>query len=106
MASLQRFHLKDIRDTGLRVGHGAYATVFKYDISGLTCVGKKMHHVLFEEASPAERADLLRRFEEECVLLSQLHHPNIVQFLGVHVEPGSVLPVLVMEYLPTGNLSS
>ena len=31
----------------------------------------------------------------------QLHHPHIVQFLGVHVEAGSELPELVMEYLPT-----
>ena len=105
MASLQRFRLNGIRDTGRRVGDGAYATVLEYDFRGLTCVGKKMHRLLYEEASQAQRADLLRRFEEECQLLSQLHHPNIVQFLGVHVEPGSVPPVLVMEYLPTGNLS-
>ena len=47
---------------------------------------------------------MLRRFEEECELLGRLRHPNIVQFLGVHEETGSELPVLMMEYLPT-NLS-
>ena len=41
------------------------------------------------------------RFAEECVLLGQLHHPHIVQFLGVHVETGSEIPELVMEYLST-----
>ena len=37
----------------------------------------------------------------ECELLGRLHHPHIVQFLGVRVEAGSELPELVMEYLPT-----
>ena len=39
------------------------------------------------------------RFKEECQLLSELKHPNIVQFLGVHFEDGSDLPVLVTELL-------
>ena len=41
------------------------------------------------------------RFATECELLGQLHHPHIVQFLGVRVEADSELPELVMEYLPT-----
>ena len=41
------------------------------------------------------------RFAAECEVLDQLHHPHLVQFLGVHVEVGSELPQLVMEYLPT-----
>ena len=101
----QRFLLDGIRETGRAVGDGAYATVLEYEFRGLTCVGKKMHRLLYEHASPDQRAEMLQRFEEECELLSRLHHPSIVQFLGVYVEPGSVLPVLVMEYLPTGNLS-
>ena len=103
--ALQRFRLDGIRETGRAVGDGAYATVLEYEFRGLTCVGKKMHRLLYEYASPDQRAEMLQRFEEECELLSRLHHPSIVQFLGVHVEPDSVLPVLAMEYLPTGNLS-
>ena len=102
--SLQRFRLDGVRDTGITVGDGAYATVLQYDFRGLKCVGKKIHRLLYEHAFPAQRADMLRRFGEECELLGRLHHPNIVQFLGVHEETGSELPVLVMEYLPT-NLS-
>ena len=33
--------------------------------------------------------------------MSQLHHPNIVQFLGVCYLPGSPIPVLLMEKLLT-----
>ena len=102
---LQRYCLNAIHETGRTLGSGAYAEVVEYEFRGLICVGKKVHRLLYEEASPAEKAALLRRFEEECELLSQLHHPNIVQFLGIHMEQGSVLPVLVMECLPTGNLS-
>ena len=32
--------------------------------------------------------------------MSRLHHPNIVQFYGVHYESGSDIPILIMEYLP------
>ena len=40
-------------------------------------------------------------FVEECKLMSQLHHPHIVQFLGVAYLPGSPIPVLLMEKLQT-----
>ena len=39
------------------------------------------------------------------LLLSQLRHPNVVQFLGVYFERQMTVPILVMEFLPT-NLSS
>ena len=32
--------------------------------------------------------------------MSQLHHPNIVEFLGVHYKSGSDIPILIMERLP------
>ena len=47
----------------------------------------------------------LRRFAEECRLLSQMRHPNVVQFIGVYFESQVATPILVMEFLPT-NLSS
>ena len=44
-------------------------------------------------------------FKEECHLISQVRHPNIVQFLGVYFQQGVQAPILVMEFLPT-NLTS
>ena len=70
-------------------------------MSGLKCVGKKLHRVLYETASLRAKAAVLDRFVQECELLSQLHHPHIVQFLGVWFEQGCELPVLVMEHLHT-----
>ena len=68
---------------------------------GLKCVGKKIHGILFDSATPHEKAAMLERFAGECELLGGLHHPCIVQFLGVWFEQCSRLPMLVMEYLHT-----
>ena len=54
--------------------------------------------ILFNSVSPLEQTATLERFVGECELLSGLHHPCIVQFLGVCFEQGSPLSVLVMEY--------
>ena len=99
--ALRRFELDGVSDTGREVGHGSYAVVKELEYHGLKCVGKKIHGILFESATPHEKAGMLERFAGECELLGGLHHPCIVQFLGVWFEQGSRLPVLVMEYLHT-----
>jgi len=101
VSGLRRFKLDGVRDTGRVVGHGSYAVVKELKFRGLKCVGKKIHDILFNSATPQEQAAMLERFAGECELLSGLHHPCIVQFLGVCFEQGSPLPVLVMEYLHT-----
>ena len=99
--ALRGFELDGVHDTGREVGHGSYAVVKELEYHGLKCVGKKIHGILFESATPHEKAAMLERFAGECELLGGLHHPCIVQFLGVWFEQGSRLPVLVMEYLHT-----
>ena len=75
--------------------------VRELEFHGLKCVGKKTHDILFNLATPQalEQAAMLERFAGECELLGGLHHPCIVQFLGMCLEQGSPLPVLVMEFL-------
>ena len=99
--------LEGVRDTGIEVGKGATATIKELDFRGLKCVGKFLHRTLIDYARPEEKEALLERFKDECLLLSRLHHPCIVQFMGIFYEerPKSDLPVLVMEYLQT-NLSA
>ena len=58
-----------------------------------------MHDILYLNATPQQREDMLTRFQGECELLSRLHHPCIVQFMGVYFEEGTPLPILVMERL-------
>ena len=98
-SSVLRFQLEGVEGPGVEIGRGSYAVVEEYDFQGLSCVGKSIHQNLYDSASARERETMLERFEGECEILSQLRHPNIVQFLGVHFNRGSPVPVLVMERL-------
>ena len=97
-AALQQYTLQGVRETGDELGRGSYAAVYTVQYKGLTCAAKKLHQALYEQGIGIGYA--ARRFQEECAILSRLRHPNIVQFLGVYHQPGSMLPALVMEYLP------
>ena len=46
-------------------------------------------------------AEMVRKYLQECQLMSSLHHPNITLFLGLCFLPGTQLPLLVMERLET-----
>ena len=96
------YKLTGVRVTDKELGHGSYATVLELEYMGLKCAGKKIHEVLLRQG---DAGYTVRRFGEECRLLSQVHHPNIVQFLGVYFQQGVRAPILVMEFLPT-NLTS
>ena len=96
------YKLTGVTVTDRELGHGSYATVLELEYMGLKCAGKKIYEVLLKQGDTSYYA---RRFEKECSLLSQVRHPNIVQFLGVYFEQGVQAPILVMEFLPT-NLTS
>ena len=96
------YNLAGVRVTDRELGHGSYATVLELEYMGLKCAGKKIHELLLRQG---DTSYTVRRFEEECHLLSQVRHPNIVQFLGVYFQQGVQAPILVMEFLPT-NLTS
>ena len=96
--SLDSFKLTGVTVTDRVLGHGSYATVLELQYKGLKCAGKKIHEVLLRQGASSYS---VQTFEKECQLLSQVHHPNIVQFLGLCYEPGVELPILVMEFLPT-----
>ena len=99
---LERYKLSGIKTTDRELGRGSYATVLELEYMGLKCAGKKIHEPLLKKGDVCYT---VRRFEEECRLLSQVRHPNIVQFLGVFFQQGMLVPILVMEFLPT-NLTS
>ena len=99
--AFEQFTLRQIRITENEFGRGSYAVVMELEYRGLKCAGKKLYRVLYDTGI----GHAARRYLEECHLLSQTRHPNIVQFLGVCFEEGSQFPILVMEFLPT-NLTS
>ena len=100
---LQPFLLRNVTFTGKTIGCGSYGSVDEVAIPGALCAAKKIHDVLSQEDSKwmaKETVDEnVRKFIEECKMMSRLRHPNIVQFLGVFFPPGSSLPLLVMEKL-------
>ena len=101
-AGFEPCELTGVRVTDQELGHGSYATVFRLEYMGLKCAGKKIHELLLRQGHGSYT---VRRFEEECRLLSQVRHPNIVQFLGVYFQQRVRAPILVMEFLPM-NLTS
>ena len=101
-AGFEPYKLIGVHTTSHVYGHGSYATVIELDYMGLKCAGKKIHELLLMQGNATYT---VRKFEEECHILSRLRHPNVVQFLGVHFEKGAQVPILVMEFI-TFNLSN
>ena len=78
------------------LGTGSYGGVCMAKCDGLLCAAKIMHPTLFDLRDPGTTS-YLRRFEEECRLLSLARHPNVVQYLATYRDPETHLPVLLME---------
>lgn len=66
----------------------------------LVCAGKKLHESLVDMENEGV-SEVVRKYLQECQLMSSLHHPNITQFLGLCFLPETQLPLLVMEQLET-----
>ena len=82
--------------TNQSLGSGSYGGVCKAKCDGLLCAAKIMHPTLFDLHDPGT-ASYLRKFQEECRLLSLARHPNVVQYLATYYDPDTRLPVLLME---------
>ena len=89
-------------ETKEHLGTGSYGEVVVVRVNGLRCACKKLHDAL--TGSVTRENIVVHRFVRECETMSRLHHPHIVQFLGVHFGQ-SPTPSLIMELLPT-NLGS
>ena len=105
---LDPYEISSIKLSTKELGRGSYAIVYKVEYMKVKCAGKKIHEILINlENSDVTLLDkkcnhVVERFEKECKILSMIHHPNIVQFLGVYFEEGAKMhiPMLIMEYLP------
>ena len=78
------------------LGSGSYGGVCKAKCDRLLCAAKIMHPTLFDLRDPGTES-YLRKFREECHLLSLARHPNVVQYLATYYDPDTRLPVLLME---------
>ena len=80
------------------LGIGSYGAVYKAMCDDLPCAAKILHPALFQFTAPGS-TNVMRKFEQECHLLSAIKHPHIVQYLGTYHDPESELPVLLMELM-------
>lgn len=121
---MNNYSLKDVRPTGRKIGHGAYGYVEEVEVNGATCAAKKVHRVLLHHNNEGVET-FKQKFFGECVIMSKLRHPHVVQFLGVYFpsadqrrteeqleasvgsdtypptpHQGLLLPWLIMELLP------
>ena len=80
------------------LGIGSYGAVCKAMCDNLLCAAKILHPALFQFTAPGNTS-VMRKFEQECRLLSAIKHPHIVQYLGMYHDPESRLPVLLMELM-------
>ena len=80
------------------LGIGSYGAVCKAMCDDLPCAAKILHRTLFQFTAPGATS-AMRKFEQECRLLSAIKHPHIVQYLGTYHDPESRLPVLLMELM-------
>ena len=87
------------------LGIGSYGKVCHARCDDLICAAKVIHETLFDpqvqyDVAPRREHRLpIRRFEQECEFLSAIKHPNIVQYLGIHQDPDTGSPLLLMELM-------
>ena len=100
-SKFQNLLISNLLLTNTELGRGADATVYLIEWNGTPCAAKRLHNDLLGDQSLGGKEKLLSNFEGECLTWSKLRHPRIVQFLGVHLEPGSHVTELIMEKMDT-----
>ena len=97
-----RFVLTGVTLTDRQLGVGTFATVLEVEYKGQKYAGKRIHDILLMDVDEYMRRGsnpIIERYMMECRLLSELNHPNIVQFVGVCLHQVERVPILVMELL-------
>ena len=97
---LEPYLLKGVRRTAecKRLGNGSFGVVDELYVQGTLCAAKQLHGSLLDPRTQGVDR-VISRFVEECRIMTSVRHPNIVQFLGLHIFPNSTHPTLVMEKL-------
>ena len=96
---MHSFHFRKLHvDKSQPLGQGSYGAVYKAKCDELPCAAKVLHdHLLISQKAEADK--IVEQFKRECQFLSEIRHPNIVQYLGMKETPEFTLPVLLMELL-------
>ena len=103
-SGLASFEINNVEGlkTGNALGSGSYGAVYKVTVSGIPRTAKRLLNILLTpDIRPDEKQGIRDRFSKECLLLSKLDHPNVVQFVGVKRDEDPQDLSLIMESLHT-----
>ena len=90
---------KDIGETKTELGRGGWAEVTIGKFRGRNVAIKRLYKVLIEQKEQNEHyLDLLHR---EINTMSQLRHPNLLQFIGAVLDHPSGNPMIITEVMDT-----
>ena len=107
---LRKFEVKDVQGLSepkwKSKGEGSFGAVYEVTVNGVLRIAKRLHDILLSsDIQPSEKEGIRERFCEECHILSQLNHPNVVEFVGVYFGGGATVNyadlTLIMEHLHT-----
>ena len=87
-------YTRKARPTGTVLGSGTYGSVIELTSARETVAGK-----VFKTSSTIRLQAVANRVCGELIMMTQLHHPNVVQCKGVSLLTDQTLPVLLMERL-------
>ena len=94
-----KFSHTDIEDTKIELGRGGWAEVTIGNFRRKTVAIKRLYKVLIEQKEQNEHyLDLLHR---EINTMSQLRHPNLLQFIGAVLDHPSGNPMIITEVMDT-----
>uniref|UniRef100_A0ACD6AJ39 Uncharacterized protein n=1 Tax=Avena sativa TaxID=4498 RepID=A0ACD6AJ39_AVESA len=100
VSGIPKYHYKDLQKATNNfttiLGQGSFGPVYKAVMATGEVVAVK---ALASDSTQGER-----EFQTEVILLSRLHHRNLVNLVGYCVEKGQ--HILIYEYMSNGNLAS
>ena len=78
------------------IGSGSFGNVYRAELDGKPVAVKILHERYFRE--PHSNNECLKKFEEECKILRELQHENVVKLLNFIISHKSP-PMLITELL-------
>ncbi|GAB4838208.1 hypothetical protein Ancab_027738 [Ancistrocladus abbreviatus] len=99
LQTIRNDDLEEIRE----LGSGTYGAVYHGKWKGSDVAIKRIKASCFD-GRPSERERLIADFWKEALLLSSLHHPNVVSFYGVVRDGPDGSLATVTEFMVNGSL--
>lgn len=99
LQTIKNDDLEEIRE----LGSGTYGSVYHGKWKGSDVAIKRIKASCFA-GKPSERERLIEDFWKEALLLSSLHHPNVVSFYGIVRDGPDGSLATVAEFMVNGSL--